>query len=184
MDSNNKTIIIGVVLVVLLVVALFLFRGTVFGPKTPAGVTTPQGTAVAPGASPISDKGQVVTKDGAPVKLNVVPGTPQAPQQSNPIGANSAPTGSIKMSVSAAGFSPKAFSVRSGDVVTVVLTSTDDQTHVLLFDDPSLSAVAVGVGPGETRAITFNAPKPGSYGFHCDVPGHAGRGERGTMTVK
>jgi uncharacterized cupredoxin-like copper-binding protein len=54
-----------------------------------------------------------------------------------------------------------------------------------MFNDPSLSAVAVGVSPRETRAITFNAPStPGEYPFVCDVPGHAGRGEVGKMIVE
>jgi len=67
----------------------------------------------------------------------------------------------------------------------VAVSSTDGYTHVFMFDDPSLSAVAVGVGPKETRAITFNAPaKAGTYSFHCDVPGHTARGEVGAMIVK
>lgn len=186
MDSTNKTIIIGVIVIVVLVGLFVVFRGRFV---TPTGVSvggqkTPQGTVAAPGASAVSSTGQVVTQQGAPVKLDATPGTPEAPQQSNPIGANSIPAGAVKLSISAAGFSPNTFSVRAGDPVTITLTSTDSQTHVLLFEDASLAALAVGVGPGETRAITFNAPKAGTYAFHCDVPGHAGRGERGTMTVK
>jgi len=66
----------------------------------------------------------------------------------------------------------------------LALSSVDNITHVLLFDDPVLAGVAIGVGPNETRAITFNAPKAGEYGFHCDVPGHTARGESGKMIVK
>ena len=88
------------------------------------------------------------------------------------------------MTGSAEGFKPSTFEVKAGQLVTMSLTSVDKMTHVLLFDDPSLAAVAIGVGPDETRAITFNAPKAGEYAFHCDVPGHAARGEKGVMIVK
>ncbi len=184
MDTTNRNIILGIIAVLLLVGIYLVLRAGPLRPAAPEAMKTPQGTAAAPGASPVSGAGQVVTKEGKPVKLNVVAGTPDAPQQSNPIGAGSVSAGTIKMTVSAKGFSPNQFVVRAGDVVTIALTSGDTQTHVFKFDDASLSAVAIGVGPGETRAITFNAPSPGKYGFHCDVPNHSSRGETGTMTVQ
>ena len=153
--------------------------------KTDAGVVTPAGVVAATGTSPIATSGLVVTAEGKPVKLDVTPGTPQAPQQSNPITKPAdLPSKAIKLSISSAGWSPKEFTVSSGAAITVAVTATDNQTHVFKFDDPSLDAVAVGIGPGETRAITFNAPKAGTYKFHCDVPGHSGRGETGDMVVK
>ena len=186
MDSTNKTIIIGAIAIVVLAGIFFVFRGKLSLPTAQPpieGQHTDQGVVVAPGTSAVSSTGQVVTKQGQPVKLDAEPGTPEAPQQSNPITTNNIPTGAVKLSVSAEGFSPSSFSVNAGAPVTITLTATDSQTHVLLFDDASLSALAIGVGPGETRAITFNAPKAGTYGFHCDVPGHSGRGEKGTMKV-
>lgn len=182
MNTNNKTVIAIVVAVVILVGLSFAFRGKLSTKTDQAGGNT-QGTSAPSGTSAVSSTGQVVTTTGEPVKLDVKPGTPEAPQQSNPINLSSIPSGAVKLSISAAGFSPNTFSVRSGSPITLTLTSTDSQTHVLLFEDPSLSALAIGIGPGETRAITFNAPKAGTYSFHCDVPGHSGRGEKGTMKV-
>lgn len=183
---NKKNIIVLVVVVIVVGgIVLLLATGAIPSPRTSApvqGERTPEGTVVAPGTSPVTDEGTVLNRLGEEAKLDVVPGTPEAPQQSNPIGE--APAGSVELKVSASGFTPGTFEVRAGQPVTISLTSTDDQTHVFKFDDASLSAVAVGVGPGETRAITFNAPSKGSYGFHCDVPGHAARGETGTMTVR
>ena len=135
------------------------------------------------GTSKVMDN-VVVAPTGKPVKNNAIPGSPEAPQQTAPISSDNLPKGSVKLSVSAQGFSPASFTVKPGQVVTMSLSSTDTQTHVLLFDDAALSAVAIGVGPKETRAITFNAPKAGEYAFHCDVPGHAARGEKGVMIVK
>ncbi len=202
MDKKTIGIIIAVIVVI---VALYLAFGNkpATGPaaqpaaapgapgaapapvKTDQGTVTPQGVVAAPGTSPIATSGEVVTPSGKPVKLNVTPGTPEAPQQSNPIAKPAdLPSKTVKLVISSAGFSPKEITVSAGQPVTIGVTSGDSQTHVLKFDDPSLDAVAVGVGPGETRAITFPAPKAGTYKFHCDVPGHSGRGEVGDMIVK
>ena len=134
--------------------------------------------------SPVTEEGEVVTQEGVPVKLDVEPGTPDAPQQSNPISEEALPEDTIKLQASAAGFSPNTFTVKSGTVVILSLTTADDRSHIFKFNDPNLSAVAIGVGTSKTRAITFNAPDKGEYSFFCDVPGHAGRGETGVMVVE
>lgn len=137
------------------------------------------------GANPIAKDGTVVTTEGVAVQNDAVPLSPGAPKQTAPILAEDLPASVIKLGVSAAGFEPAEINVKAGAPVTIAITSTDDYTHVLMFDDKALSAVAVGVSPRETRAITFNSPKEaGEYTFHCDVPGHSSRGEVGKMIVK
>lgn len=153
--------------------------------NAPAARQTDQGVVVATGTSAISSTGQVVTTAGQPVKLDVTPGSPEAPQQSAPLeGKKDIPAKAIKLSVSAAGYSPKEFTVDSGEPVILAVTSEDDQTHIFKFKDKSLEAVALGLAPRETRMIPFNAPKSGTYEFFCDVPGHTARGEAGKMVVK
>jgi len=185
---NKKNIIILVVVVVVVgAVVWLLWTGAIPSPRrsgTVSGTRTPQGTVVATGTSPVTDTGEVLNRLGEPAKLNVLPGSPEAPQESNPISPEDLPSEAIKLTITAAGISPSSFTVRAGAPVTISVTAGDTQTHIFKFDSPSLSAVAVGVSPGETRAITFNAPGKGTYGFHCDVPGHASRGETGTMTVR
>lgn len=177
-------IVVGVI-VVGVIVYLALTGGFKMPEQQPAeGTPTEQGTVAAPGASPVTEEGVVLNTQGEEAKNDVQPGSPEAPQQSNPITESEVPASATKISVSAAGFSPSEFSVGAGAAVTLSVTSGDTQTHIFMFDDPSLSAVAVGIGPGETRAITFNAPTTkGEYVFHCDVPGHSGRGEVGKMIV-
>ncbi len=139
-----------------------------------------------PGASPVKDN-KVLTMEGKVAVNNTTPMAPSAPQQTAAIDKKTVESNSsvIKIDVSAAGFVPNSFEVKKGSVVNIAVTSTDSYTHIFAFRDASLSAVAVGLAPGETRAITFNAPdKAGSYEYYCNVPGHAGRGETGTMTVK
>ena len=141
---------------------------------------------IASGTSLVTKDNQVVTAVGAPVKLNVMPSSVEAPKESAPIKGNSvvASANNIKISVSAAGFVPNTFKVKEGQLVNFVLTSTDSYTHVWLPDDMSLVATALGVAGNETRVKSWNAPKKGTYTFHCDIPGHADRGEKGTMIVE
>ena len=142
-------------------------------------------TVAVVGANPITADGTVVTTEGVPVNNAAVPMSPEAPKQTPPVAPSQLSASTIKLEVSSAGWKPAEISVKAGAPVTLAITSADDYTHVFMFDDPSLSAVAVGVSPRETRAITFNAPeKAGEYAFHCDVPGHAARGEVGKMIVK
>lgn len=141
--------------------------------------------AVVPGANPVAKDNVVVTAQGQPAQNNAVALTPEAPHQSAPItDVKTLPDKVIKLQVSSTGFTPKQINVSANSVVTISITSTDSYTHGFEFDSPDLSAIRIGVSPGETRAITFNAPKAGSYAFHCMVPGHAARGETGTMIVK
>jgi uncharacterized cupredoxin-like copper-binding protein len=182
--EDKKTIIWIVVGVVAGLIVIYFAATSSYISNKPSGVETPQGTVVVPGTNAINDSGEVVTKEGKPVQQDATPGTPEAPQQSAAISVEEIPPSAVKLEVSSAGFKPSQFTVKAGAAVTISLTTTD-QTHLFYFDDPSLQAVAIGIGPGETRAITFNAPaEKGTYGFHCDVPGHTARGEVGQMIVE
>ena len=89
----------------------------------------------------------------------------------------------VDIEVSAAGFKPKEFTVKSGQKVVLVFKSIDE-THVVRFDDPKMAKVKVSMIKGETRGVTFTAPEQGDYAFYCAVPGHRERGEEGIMKVR
>ena len=137
------------------------------------------------GANLITKDDVVVTPEGRPTKNNVAPISENAPRETGSISPENLPKEVIKINITAAGFDPKEISVKKGEAVSIALTSGDTQTHILRFNDPNLSAVAIGVSAKETRAITFNAPeKAGEYPFYCRVLGHSGRGETGKMIVR
>ncbi len=136
---------------------------------------------------PTSDP-ENITLNGMPTGLDntVRPGSPGAPQQTAPVSPNSRLFNSIYITAALGNFAPDTLYVRKNQVIPMYMTSVDNLTHVLLFSDPELSAIAIGVGPGETRAITWKAYNlvPGqTYPFHCDVPGHLSQGERGALVV-
>jgi plastocyanin len=207
--SKNFWIIIGVLLLIIIIVVAVILSNNSYevdltGPSSrdtseleegdsgydlgeldaeETTYTEPQ-TSVVSGTSSIVDD-QVVDREGQPVRTDVAPMTPNAPQQSNPLNPDELPEEVIKLSVTAGGWSPAEFSVSPGQNITISVTSADQWTHIFKFDDASLNAIAVGVAPGETRAITFPTPSEvGEYTFRCDVPGHARRGEVGMMIVQ
>lgn len=193
--ENKKQIYLWIVVgvVVALVVIYFAIRSgglpssnAPVGTQTNQGVQTASGTVAAPGSSPVNSSGQVLAPSGQVANNSAVPGSVSAPSQSAPVTATDVPSSAIKLDISTTGgFSPSTFTVKAGAAVTLSLTGTDDQTHVLRFDDSSLQAVAIGIGPGMTRVITFNAPTTaGTYSFRDDVPGHAQAGDVGKMIVQ
>jgi len=136
------------------------------------------------GASPITPENVVVTFEGKPTDNAAEPASELAPKRSLNIDKETLPESVTLLNASAKGFSPANFEATANQPTTIAVSSTDDQVHVFKFDDPSLNAITVGVMPGETKAITFNAPAAGTYFFRCDVPEHKDRGEVGTMIVR
>lgn len=136
------------------------------------------------GGNLVTEDNRVITPEGEEARNDVEPGSPDAPQQTAPIEEEALPEETVRVNVSAAGFSPAEVRVPANSAVTMSVTSTDDNTHIFKFKDDALSSVALGLAPMETRAITFQTPGPGEYEFYCDVPGHEGRGEVGTMIVE
>lgn len=136
------------------------------------------------GASPVLD-GVVITATGAPAKSSALPMSPEAPKQSAPVRPEDIPETAVKLEIGGNSFKPASFQVSPGAPVTLSLTSKDGKHHVLVFDSPALSAVAISVLANQTKAISFNAPlERGEYAFHCDIPFHADSGEKGVMIVK
>jgi len=149
------------------------------------GSVLPEGTrSDAPGASLITQDNKVVSQAGVELKNDVNAGDPQAPKQTAPLTQDQIAKSSISISAVASGFKPAEFKVKANQPVTLAITGGDQWSHIFAFRDKSLSSIAVGIGTGEIRAITFKAPAKGEYEYFCDVPGHAGRGEVGKMIVE
>ncbi len=134
----------------------------------------------------VTQDNKVVNLQGTPVKNDAPMTSVEAPQQTGPINKNTLSAKVVKIDISLEkGMVPAEFTVAKGAPISIAISSVDKWTHIFKFEDPSLSAVAIGVSPGETRAMTFNAPtKAGEYKFYCDLPSHASRGEVGKMIVK
>jgi uncharacterized cupredoxin-like copper-binding protein len=151
-----------------------------------ANIANLQGAkVVVPGANAITTDNKVVNEKGVVTDNNAMPMTETAPKQTGFLNKDDVPQGVAGISVGNNKFSPNSFSTTAGAPTTFTLTGIDSYSHVIAFDDQSLAAIAILVGPGQTKAITFNAPTtPGEYTFRCASPGHAEAGEVGKMIVK
>jgi len=138
-----------------------------------------------PGANPITSDNVVVTDAGVPTQNDGMVMGDNSPKQTGFLNKDELSENIVKINVGNGKFSPSSFTTTAGAVTTFSLTGVDEYVHMLSFDDPALSAVGVLVGPGQTRAITFNAPTtPGTYTFYCSSPGHREQGEVGQMIVR
>jgi len=142
--------------------------------------------AVIPGSPNLVTKdNKVVTEAGVVAANNATPMSDEAPKQTAFLDKTTLSESVVKLEVGNNKFSPSEFTVKAGAPTTFSLTGADSFSHVIVFDDSSLSAIAILVGPGQTKAITFNAPvKAGTYTFRCDSPEHSTNGETGKMIVK
>ena len=139
---------------------------------------------VVSGANPITVDNKVVTPEGNITANEERPAEGNAPRQTGFLVKEDLPPTLTKLEVGNGDFTPLEFITKAGAPTSFSLSSIDNITHVFVFDDPILSAVAIMVGPGQTKAITFNAPeKRGVYTFRCDTSGHFEKGETGKMIV-
>jgi plastocyanin len=86
--------------------------------------------------------------------------------------------GDLVISAASVKFSTGVLHARTGRV-TVYMTNNDLFWHTFTSDDLHVS---LSVPVKGHRSVTFNAP-PGSYEFHCAIPGHIAAGMVGNIIV-
>lgn len=140
---------------------------------------TPDGTSLDGSASETETIGSrpiTVIPDDYRMSLEV-------PGQSVVVKLEDVPAGAISIIGTDNGFEPNEFFVSPGQEFTLTLTAQSASPVVLTFYDPTMAAVAIGCGPGDTRFVTFTAPtKSGEYIFVNDVFGK--RDQVGKMIVR
>jgi uncharacterized cupredoxin-like copper-binding protein len=78
-------------------------------------------------------------------------------------------------------FEPSELAIPANTDVTVTITNDGVLEHDFAVDDLGVASDAIMAG--DTTTVTINAA-PGTYEFHCTVPGHAEAGMTGTITVQ
>ena len=159
-------------------------------PETPKGNVptsspTPSPSSGGPAPSPVqnppaNEPSGVVPSAGIPEG----PGKVKFYSQSAPVDVSEIPSNAIRLTISGKGFFPALFSVSAGVPFTLAVISENDEAHVFKFNNPAFASIGLGVGPHQARIITLSISEAGTYGFHCDVPGHAPRGEVGRIVVE
>ena len=85
------------------------------------------------------------------------------------------------LSLKESSIQPAVLKVDAGSRLALTIKNGDDEPHDFLL--PALGLRLVNIGPGTSRTVELNADTPGSYPFFCDLPGHAQRGQRGTLVI-
>ena len=100
----------------------------------------------------------------------------------NPV---TAPTGSIKVSMTEYAFSPNSLSAPAGKVVFFLVNDGKSQSHDMIIRDSSGKRVAGSdlISVGDSVVFTVNNIAAGVYTVYCDQPGHEGSGMKGTLTI-
>jgi len=207
MSKNVNKILLAVVIVVVALILVIIFT---LNPNTPStgsaasksntikinnltgntnqnqvnpSETVPTGTVPAGTSSALTAINPTVTSADPAVTmaLSSMPGSDAAPKQAV-IKAEEIPSAAIKLSVSDSGFTPKEFTINSGQEVSLAITAVGSSTHVFIFPMASLMGLQTMVSNGETKMITFTAPNAGTYTFRDDIPDF--RKNTGSMIVK
>lgn len=135
------------------------------------------------GASPVTVDNQVLDNNFELAQNSAIPNSPEAPK-STVIKQEDLPAEVLNLKIGNNKISPDSFTVKAGDLISLAVTSDDNQVHVFGFYDGAVGAIAMGVSEGQTKVMNFNAPAPGEYEFGCGVPQHRANGETGKMIVK
>jgi plastocyanin len=88
------------------------------------------------------------------------------------------PEGALEVQTTNVAFVPDRLQGAGGEV-TVAVRNRDLFWHTFTVD---ALGVDLPAPVGRLRTATFEA-RPGTYSFHCRIPGHAALGMRGTLTV-
>ena len=83
-------------------------------------------------------------------------------------------------------FEPKDFRVRPGAVVVTMTNEGPERPHTFVVKNKSGDgdlAKTERVAQGQVATLEFNVTEEGTYEVYCNLPGHADRGQRGTLTV-
>jgi nitrite reductase (NO-forming) len=86
----------------------------------------------------------------------------------------------VEVSAKEFAFMPSTLTLKAGEPTTIVLENDGSIEHDFSVSDAGFK-LAVPASQKGDKVLTI--AKPGTYPFHCSVPGHEGAGMKGTITV-
>jgi uncharacterized cupredoxin-like copper-binding protein len=83
-------------------------------------------------------------------------------------------------------YEPKDLTVKAGTVKITMANAGPDRPHTMNVKNKSGSGDLVKserIQVGQSGSIEFTVMEAGTYEVYCSLPGHADRGQKGTLTV-
>jgi uncharacterized cupredoxin-like copper-binding protein len=87
----------------------------------------------------------------------------------------------LEVSAKEFGFTPATLTMKAGQPTDIVLKNDGSIEHDFSVDAAGFKLPVPASGTGD---LPLTIAKPGTYPFHCSVPGHEGAGMKGTITVE
>jgi plastocyanin len=107
-------------------------------------------------------------------------GSPAAAESGGQSGAGAAPSGPVEVDMVDLAFKPTELTIPANTDVTIHAVNSGALPHTFTIPDVADTGE---LAPGETKDITVNLP-PGTYDFHCAIPGHEAAGMVAKLIVK
>lgn len=165
-------------------------------PAAPAETPSPVATVTAPPtptatatATPTPPPAPAATPTPTPIPPTPTPNpTPTpAPVTQPPAAATPAPVQNIQVRAGDYYFEPKEITVRLGQVSFIIANDGPERPHTFAIRNRSGSGDLVRssrLEVGQSGTVQAEFREAGTYEFYCTLPGHADRGQRGTLTVR
>ena len=152
----NKTLLISLIILVLIVGGYLLLRGSYQQPTSPA---------------PVEEKTLSPEE-----RENLPPPPPEGILEIEP---------SVKefiISGNEYSFNPSSITVSAGDKVKIIFRNDGERNHDLVIEELGIRTKIIN--SGETDTIEFEVKQPGTYTFFCSLPGHRQAGMEGKLIVE
>lgn len=168
------TLIIVLLVAVILVVVILMNPKTPTKPQTEKNNVTPvanlDNSSESESSNTLSGKTELITGDESvevfSEVLDVTPIIAEAPRE-DILENSKQELKTVNLAISETGFSPKTFTVKTGQVITLNLGVTDENTHAFNFTNVELIASDVTVTAGYSLGFNIVAPlEAGTYTFH------------------
>ena len=97
-------------------------------------------------------------------------------------GGKQVTAGEIKVEAGEFYFKPNSFTVEQNAPVRFMVTNAGKIEHSLVFE--GIEARIQSIMPGTMNTLEIIFSDSGAFTFICDIPGHAGAGMKGKVTVE
>ncbi len=176
-----RNTILGVVAVVIIATATFLFfKGTTVAPTVSPLSESSTLPSVTPEPQQPTTPDPVPTSNDGSVKTEVVVGADLSQEKMPaPLAAN-APVVALSMNMDAGNFyfRPDTITAKLNQPLTIKFNNSG--FHTFTINDLGVSQVL----SGSTGSVTFTPTKKGTFEFYCTVGNHRDLGQKGTIIVE
>ncbi|MBI1833530.1 MAG: cupredoxin domain-containing protein [Candidatus Andersenbacteria bacterium] len=169
----NKNVIIGIIVVLVLIVAVWAFANRGDEVDTDSESGTEQMT---------TEEYDMDMMGDASLEGDIIETTPIESPVTSPTGVTQGTLKEFAVSAVNFKFTPAEMQVTQGDTVRIVLTNNGSMPHDWRLDE--FSAATKVIQPGQSDTVEFVAGEAGTFEYYCSVGQHRQLGMVGKLIVE